>query len=36
MVDVYKEFKEKISRQSYGRYEVNVPWVLGSNLEETN
>ena len=33
--DVYKEFKENISRQKDGRYEVNVPWVPGSSLEET-
>ena len=32
-LDVYKEFKENISRQSDGGYEVNVPWIPGSNLE---
>ena len=35
-LDVYKEFKENISRQIDGRYEVNVPWITGSNLEEAN
>eukprot|EP00795_Rhopilema_esculentum_P017883 gene17883-biopygen2028 len=35
-LDVYKEFKENISRQNDGRYEVNVPWIPGSNLAETN
>ena len=29
-LDVYKEFKGNISRQTDGRYEVKVPWIQGS------
>ena len=35
-LDVYAEFKENISRKSDGRYEVNVPWIPGSQLSKTN
>ena len=35
-LDANKESKENISRQNDGRYEVNVPWIPGSNLAETN
>ena len=35
-LDVYSEFKENISRTSEGRYEVNVPWIPGSKLTDTN
>ena len=29
-------FRENIVRQSDGRYEVKIPWILGSELSETN
>ena len=35
-LDVYKEFRENIVRQSDGRYEVKIPWIPGSELSETN
>ena len=35
-LDVYKEFRENIVRQSDGRYEVKIPWIPGSELPETN
>ena len=35
-LDVYKEFRENIVRQSDGRYEVKIPWIPGSELTETN
>ena len=35
-LDVYAEFKENNSRKSDGRYEVNVPWIPGSQLSKTN
>lgn len=35
-LDVCVEFKENISRKADGRYEVNVPWIAGSQLTETN
>ena len=34
--DVMREFHENISRKDDGRYEVNVPWVPGANLNKTN
>ena len=34
--DVYTEFKENLVRKSDGRYEVNIPWIPGAKLEETN
>ena len=34
--EVYSEFNEKIVRKGDGRYEVNIPWIAGSNLSETN
>ena len=35
-LDVYAEFKENIARKPDGRYEVNFPWIPGSQLSETN
>eukprot|EP00794_Sanderia_malayensis_P005871 gene5871-6564_t len=35
-LDVMKEFKENISRDEEGRYQVNVPWIPGEKLIETN
>ena len=35
-LDVYKEFKENVSRQNNERYGVKVPWIPGSILEERN
>ena len=35
-LDVYKEFKENIVRQSDGRYEIKIPWIPGSELSDTN
>ena len=35
-LDVYAEFKENVCRKADGRYEVNVPWIPGSQLIETN
>ena len=35
-LDMYAEFKENISRKPDGRYEVNVPWIPGSQLSEIN
>ena len=35
-LDVYKEFREHIMRQSDGRYEVKIPWITGSELSEIN
>lgn len=35
-LDVYAEFKENVSRKPGGRYEVNVPWIPGSQLSETS
>ena len=35
-LDVYKEFKENIVRQSNERHEVKIPWIPGSELSETN
>ena len=32
----YTEFNENISRNADGRYEVNVPWIPGRKLAETN
>ena len=34
--EVYSEFNKNIVRKEDGRYEVNIPWVAGSNLSETN
>ena len=35
-LDVYTEFKENIARKPDGRYEVNPPWIPGSQLSETD
>ena len=35
-LDVHTEFVENISRQADGRYKVNVPWIPGRKLAETN
>ena len=35
-LDVHAEFNENISRNADGRYEVNVPWIPGRKLAETN
>ena len=35
-LDVFIEFKENVTRQKDGRYNVNVPWILGMELTETN
>lgn len=35
-LDVHTEFVQNISRKADGRYEVNVPWIPGQKLEETN
>ena len=35
-LDVHKEFKENIVRDKNGRYEVQVPWIPGAQLSETN
>ena len=32
---VHSSFKESITRGEGGRYEVNVPWILGSSLSST-
>jgi len=34
--DVYTEFKENVVRKPDGRYEVNIPWIPGAKLDETN
>ena len=33
---MHTEFVQSISRKADGRYEVNVPWIPGQKLEETN
>ena len=33
-LDVYKEFRENIVRQSNGRYEVKIPWIPGSGSQK--
>ena len=35
-LDVFREFKENVTRQEDGRYNVNVPWIPGMELTETN
>ncbi|CAB4010681.1 Hypothetical predicted protein [Paramuricea clavata] len=35
-LDVYTEFNETIVRDKEGRYQVNVPWIPGAQLRETN
>ena len=35
-LDVFREFKENVTRQADGRYNVNVPWIPGMGLTETN
>ncbi len=35
-LEVYTEFNENIVRDSDGRYQVNVPWIPGAELTETN
>ena len=35
-LDVYNEFNETIVRDREGRYQVNVPWIPGARLTETN
>ena len=34
--DVHTEFKENVVRKPDGRYEVNIPWIPGAKLDETN
>ena len=34
--DVYTEFKEIVVRKPDGRYEINIPWIPGAKLDETN
>ena len=34
--DVHTEFRENITRKSDGRYEVNIPWIPGSQLKDDN
>jgi len=34
--DVYTEFKENLVRKPNGRYKVNIPWIPGAKLDETN
>ncbi len=34
--EVLLEFTENITRKADGRYEVNIPWIEGSKLRETN
>ena len=34
--DVYSSFKESITRGEDGRYEVSMPWILGSSLSSTS
>jgi len=34
--DVYRSFKESITRGVDGRYKVTVPWIPGSSLPSTN
>ena len=34
--DVYRSFKESITKGVDGRYEVSVPWIPGSSLPSTN
>lgn len=33
-LNMHTEFAENISRKAYGRYEVNIPWVLQQNLQD--
>ena len=35
-LDVWTEFKENVVRKPDGRYEVNIPWIPGAKLDETN
>ena len=35
-LDVLKEFKDDVTRQEDGRYQVRVPWIPGSTLTSTN
>ena len=35
-LDVFREFKENVTRQEDGRYNLNVPWISGMELTETN
>ena len=35
-LDVFKEFKENVTRQEDGRYNGNVLWIPGMELTETN
>lgn len=35
-LDVLREFKDDITRQEDGRYQVRVPWIPGSALTSTN
>ena len=35
-LDVFREFKENVTRQEDGRYSVSVPWIPGIELTETN
>ena len=35
-LEVLKEFKENVTRQEVGRYEVNFPWIPGRKPSDTN
>lgn len=35
-LDVLRKFKDDITRQEDGRYQVRVPWIPGSALTSTN
>ena len=35
-LDVFREFKENVTRQEDGSYNVNLPWIPGMELTETN
>ena len=35
-LDVHREFKENLTKDEHGRYEVKVPWIPSAQLNETN
>ena len=35
-MDILTEFRENITRQEDGRYQVAIPWIPGSKLTTTN
>ena len=35
-LDAYRDFQENVTRTDEGRYQVNVPWILGSTLSNSN